>query len=139
VGIEFVATDAGYRSALLIATSAGGAYTTAVLGGFAHYQPDLRTAEPTARPGEQFWVGGSGFPADSVVSLGFDDGGSPFVTIPTTPDGTFLVSVTLPARIRIGPRVLVASSPGGVVADKTIEVLGSRETTTPAVPGYGLG
>jgi Tol biopolymer transport system component len=139
VGIEFVATDAGYRSALLIATSAGGAYTTAVLGGFAHYEPDLRTAEPTARPGEQFWVGGSGFPADSVVSLGFDDGGSPFVTIPTTPDGTFLVSVTLPARIRIGPRVLVASSPGGVVADKTIEVLGSRETTTPAVPGYGLG
>ncbi|HZB40440.1 MAG TPA: choice-of-anchor D domain-containing protein [Ilumatobacter sp.] len=139
VGIEFVPTGAGYRSALLIATAVDGAYTTAVLGGFADYDPDLRIAEPTARPGEQFWVGGSGFPANSVVSLGFDDGGNPFATIPTTPDGTFLVSVTLPARIRIGPRVLVASSPGGVVADRAIEVLGSRDTTTAAVPGYGLG
>jgi hypothetical protein len=143
IGIEFRPTGSGYRSALLVAIAddglGGRPYTTAVLGGFARYDPDLRTAEPTARPGEQFWVGGSGFPANSVVSLGFDDGGSPFVTIPTTPDGTFLVSVTLPARIRIGPRVLVASSPGGVVADRAIEVLGSRDTTTPAVPGYGLG
>ena len=143
IGIEFRPTDSGYRSALLIAIAddglGGRPYTTAVLGGFARYEPDLRTAEPTARPGEPFWVGGSGFPADSVVSLGFDDGGSPFVTIPTTKDGTFLVSVTMPARIRIGPRVLVASSPGGVVADRSIEVLGSRDTTTPVVPGYGLG
>ena len=54
----------------------GHPYTTAVLGGFAKYDPDLRTAEPTARPGEPFWVGGSGFPANSVVSLGFDDGGT---------------------------------------------------------------
>ena len=84
-------------------------------------------------------MGGSGFPASSVVSLGFDDGGSPFATIPTTPDGTFLVSVTMPARLRIGPRVLVASSPGGVVADLTIELLGSRDTTTPPLPGYGMG
>jgi Tol biopolymer transport system component len=143
VGIEFRPTDSGYRSALLIATAddglGGQPYTTAVLGGFARYDPDLRTAEPTARPGEAFWVGGSGFPASSVVSLGFDDGGSPFVSIPTTADGTFLVSVTMPARIRIGPRVLVASSPGGVVADRSIELLGSRDTTTPVVPGYGMG
>ena len=139
VGIEFLPTGDGYRSALLIATAVDGAYTTAVIGGFAHYEPDLRTAEPTARPGEPFWVGGSGFPASSVVSLGFDDGGSPFATIPTTPDGTFLVSVTMPARLRIGPRVLVASSPGGVVADLAIELLGSRDTTTPPLPGYGMG
>ena len=143
VGIEFRPKDSGYRSALLIATAddglGGHPYTTAVLGGFARYDPDLRTAEPTARPGEPFWVGGSGFPANSVVSLGFDDGGSPFASIPTTPDGTFLVSVTMPARIRIGPRILVASSPGGVVADRSIELLGSRDTTTPVVPGYGLG
>lgn len=143
VEIEFRPTGSGYRSALLIATAddglGGHPYTTAVLGGYARYDPDLRTAEPTARPGEPFWVGGSGFPANSVVSLGFDDGGSPFVTIPTTKDGTFLVSVTMPARTRIGPRVLVASSPGGVVADRAIELLGSRETSTPVVPGYGMG
>jgi hypothetical protein len=139
VGIEFLPTDSGYRSALLVATAVDGAYTTAVIGGYAHYEPDLRTAEPTARPGEPFWVGGSGFPANSVVSLGFDDGGSPFASIPTTKDGTFLVSETMPARIRLGPRVLVASSPGGVVADHTIDLLGSRDTTTPAVPGFGMG
>ena len=61
------------------------------------------------------------------------------VSIPTTDDGTFLVSVTMPARIRIGPRVLVGSRPGGVVADRSIELLGRRATTTPAVPGYGMG
>ena len=55
VGIEFLPTDAGYRSALLVAIAVDGAYTTAVIGGFADYEPDLRTAvEPTARPGEQF-------------------------------------------------------------------------------------
>jgi hypothetical protein len=143
VAIEFRPTGSGYRSALLIAIAddglGGRPYTTAVLGGFAKYNPDLRTAEPAARPGEPFWVGGSGFPVNSVVSLGFDDGGSPFTTIPTTKDGTFLVSVTMPARTRIGPRVLVASSPGGVVANRSIVLLGSRDTTTPAVPGYGMG
>jgi hypothetical protein len=139
VGIEFLPTGDGYRTALLIATAADGAYTTAVLGGYAHYEPDLRTSELTARPGEPFFVGGSGFPANSVVSLGFDDGGTPFASIPTTPDGTFLVSLTLPARIRIGPRLLVASSPAGVSADWTLEVLGSRDQTAPVVPGYGLG
>ena len=39
----------------------------------------------------------------------------------------------------LGPRVLVASSPGGVVADRSIELLGSRDTTAPVVPGYGMG
>jgi len=73
------------------------------------------------------------------VSLGFDDGGTPFATLNTSKDGTFLAGLTLPARIRIGPRLLVASSPGGVVANWTLEVLGSRDTTTPATPGYGLG
>jgi hypothetical protein len=139
VGIEFYPQGAGYRSALLIATAADGAYTTAVLGGFARYQPDLRTAELSVRPAEPFWIGGSGFPANSVVSIGFDDGGTPFATLETTPDGTFLQQVTLPARIRIGPRLLVASSPGGVVASWTVEVLGSRDLTVPGQPGFGLG
>jgi hypothetical protein len=139
VEVEFRPTGSGYRSALLVATAFDGAYTTAVLGGYADYAPELKTAEPTARPGEQFFVGGSGFPANSVVTLGFDDGGTPFATLNTSKDGTFLAGLTLPARIRIGPRLLVASSPGGVVANWTLEVLGSRDTTTPATPGYGLG
>jgi hypothetical protein len=139
VEIEFYPTDAGYRTALLVAITVTGEYTTAVLGGFARYRPELRTSVESARPGEQFYVGGSGFPANSTVSLGSDNGGTPFASIPTTPDGTFLVAVTLPVRTRIGHRQLVASSPGGVVAGHTIEVLGRRVDGGPALPGYGMG
>ena len=138
VGVEFSPKGPGYRSALLIATAADGAYTTAVLGGFARYRPEL-TAEATARPGEPFFIGGTGFPAESPVTVAFDDGGTPFATLQTTDAGTFLVSIVMPARIRIGPRLLVATAPGGAVDSWTIDVLGGREQTVPAVPGYGLG
>ena len=84
-------------------------------------------------------MGGSGFPANSVVSLGFDDGGSPFTTIPTTPDGTRSSSASRCRTHPHRPTCARCFEPGGVVADRAIEVLGSRDTTTPAVPGYGLG
>jgi hypothetical protein len=124
---------------LLVATAADGAYTTAVLGGFAEYEPELRTAVPAVSPAELFFVGGTGFPADVPVTIGFDDGGTPFATLQSTVDGTFLEEITMPARTRVGPRLLVASAPGGVVASWTIDVLGGRDTSMPVQPGYGLG
>ena len=56
----------GYRTALLVATADNGAYTTAVLGAFARYDPVFLKAEDAdARPGEQIGIGGSGFPPNA--------------------------------------------------------------------------
>ena len=74
-----------------------------------------------------------------TITIGFRDGGAPFATTQSSSAGTFLATVTVPARVRIGPRVLVASAPGGVVASFDLTVLGSIEETVPILPGYGMG
>jgi hypothetical protein len=139
IEVEFRPSGQGYRSALLIATTPIGQYTAAVLGGFARYEPVLRTAEETARPGGTIGIGGSGFPVGSAVSIGFDDGGEPFATLTTDELGTFLAVVTLPARLRVGERRLVASAGDGAVAAATITVRGRRVGPMAGVPGFGLG
>jgi Tol biopolymer transport system component len=143
VGIEFVPKGDGYRSALLVAVAAdasgGRPYTTAVLGGFARYKPLFQIAAPTARRGEEFVVGGSGFPASSTLTIGFDDGGAPFATVETGIDGAFLAVLTMPGRVRTGPRLLVASGSGGVVAGVPVEIEGVDDRSVPGAPGFGLG
>jgi hypothetical protein len=139
VEVEFHPLGAGYRSALLIATTPIGQYTSAVLGGFARYDPELVTELPSARPGGQLGIGGNRFPANSMVSIGFDDGGEPFTTATTNDVGKFLAIVTLPARLRSGERRLVASSVDGAVATVTITVEGSVRPWDPTLPGSGVG
>lgn len=152
VEIEFRPTAAGYRSALLVATAGGGAnpatngaYTAAVLGGFARYDPTLSVAVADAgglaqgRPGEQLGIGGTGFPAGSEVAVGFDDGSPPFATLTANDDGAFLAIVRLPGRLRIGDRQLVATAADGAVATTPIAIVGRVRRTVPGLPGYGLG
>jgi hypothetical protein len=140
VEVEFSPREAGYRSALLIATTTDGAYTTAVLGGFARYQPLFVVNDSTsAQPGSDIGVGGRGFPPSAVVTIGFGDGSAPLVTTETSPDGTFLASIPLPNRTRLGDRQLVASSSSGVAASAQITVIGAPRSALPAIPGYGLG
>jgi Tol biopolymer transport system component len=143
IGIEFRPTGSGYRSALLVAVAddgqGGRPYTTAVLGGYARYEPTFQISEPTARRGEEFVVGGSGFPGGTALSIGFEDGGEPFATVQTNPDGTFLAILTMPGRVRTGPRLLVASGPGGAVAGVPVEIEGAVDRAVPGAPGYGMG
>ncbi|MFP5486783.1 MAG: choice-of-anchor D domain-containing protein, partial [Acidimicrobiia bacterium] len=123
VEIEFVPTGAGFRSALLIATAGEGtnpatvgAYTAAVLGGFARYEPTLSVAvaepgdEPEGRAGGEIGIGGAGYPAGSDVAIGFADGSPPFATTRANDAGAFLAIVRLPGRLRIGDRHLVATA-----------------------------
>ncbi len=144
VEIQFVPRGPGYRSALLLATATtpiGRPYTAAVVGGFARYDPMfLRDENTPAQPGGQIGIGGSGFPADSTVTIAFKDGGAPFATVEANASGTFLAQITIPARVRSGPRVLIASAPGGVVAELPVD-LGGRGVTAgmPPLPGYGMG
>jgi hypothetical protein len=142
IEVEFRPTGVGYRSALLIVTSPRGEYTTAVLGGFARYRPKFETTAETtdepARPGRPLGLGGSGFPPDTPVAIGFDDGSAPFATVTTDAAGQFLAIVTLPSRLRVGERRLVATAKDGAVANVTIDVLGSVTRINPAVPGFGF-
>lgn len=152
VEIEFVPTGAGYRSALLVATAGAGAnpatngaYTAAVLGGYARYEPSLSVAVaeagdvPQGHPGEEVGIGGAGFPAGSTVAVGFGDGSDPFTTVTANEDGAFLAIVRLPGRLRIGDRQLVASAVDGAVATTPIMIVGPSRPNVPGVPGYGLG
>jgi hypothetical protein len=135
VEIQFVPRGPGYRSALLLATATtpiGRPYTAAVVGGFARYDPVfLRDENTPAQPGGQIGIGGSGFPADSTVTIAFKDGGAPFATVEANSSGTFLAQITIPARVRSGPRTLIASAPGGVVAELPVD-LGGRRSRQPA-------
>lgn len=142
VEVEFHPKGVGYRSALLIVSTPSGQYTSAVLGGFARYSPTFETTAQTtdepARPGQTLGLGGAGFPPDAVVAIGFDDGTEPFATVTSNAEGSFLAIVSLPARLRIGERRLVATVSDGAVANVTIDVLGSESWINPAVPGFGF-
>lgn len=140
VEVEFRPKAAGYRSALLLVTTAGGAYTSAVIGGRGRYEPTFeRDPSTQAGPGATIGVGGKGFPVDVAVAIGFDDGATPFATVQSTPNGTFLSQLVLPTRIRSGPRRLVATAPGGVTATIEITVEGVAPQPAPRLPGFGLG
>jgi hypothetical protein len=152
VEIEFRPTGAGFRSALLVATAgpganplSNGAYTAAVIGGFARYEPSLSVAvgdsggAPQGRPGGEVGIGGTGFPVGSQVAIGFGDGSPPFASITANDDGAFLAVIRLPGRLRVGDRQLVATAPDGAIATTPISIVGRIEHTVPGQPGYGLG
>jgi Tol biopolymer transport system component len=139
IEVEFVPKSDGFRSALLIVTTPIGQYTTAVLGGLARYEPTFVTAEPLVRSGQEFGVGGNGFPAETTVSIGFEDGGEPFATVETTREGAFLAVITMPGRVRSGIRGLVATAAGGAVANAEVDIEARRTLAIPSVPGFGLG
>ncbi len=139
IEVEFHPRGAGYRSALLLVTTVNGEYTSAVIGGFGRYEPTFESTTAVARLGAILGIGGKGFPADVVVSIGFDDGATAFTTVESTADGTFLNEILLPTRTRIGQRQLVATAPGGVTATIALTIEGTQDRMIPALPGYGLG
>lgn len=137
VEVEFRPVAPGYRSALLRVATSIGQYTTAVLGGYAYYAPTFATAESEITAGHQFGVGGNGFPPESVVRIGFDDGGAPLAEVTTRVDGTFLALLDMPGQVRGGRRRLVATGPDGAVAVTEVLVRSAAPAVPPGVPGYG--
>lgn len=142
IEVEFRPRGVGYRSALLVVSAPSGQYTSAVLGGFARYSPMFETTAETtgepARAGRPLGLGGAGFPPETTVAIGFDDGSPPFATVQSNEGGGFLAIVTLPSRLRIGERRLVATAKDGAVATVTVDVLGTVSRINPAIPGYGF-
>lgn len=144
IEVEFRPKTAGYRSALLLVTTiatefTGAEYTSAVIGGLGLYEPTFEATTANARPGATIGVRGGGFPGNVPVSIGFDDGATPFATVQSTANGAFLNEIVLPTRTRIGERRLVATAPGGVTATIVITIEGRPNRTATALPGFGLG
>ena len=139
VEIEFWPTEDGYRSALVVATTDGGAYTAAVVGGFATYAPTFELDRDAVEAGGEIGIGLSGFPPDTPVRIGFDDGGRPFATVVTNSGGGLLEYVTIPNRARVGAHHLVASAGESATATHSLEVVTRPRATTPGLPGYGTG
>jgi len=139
VEVEFRPRAPGYRSALLVATTTAGQYTAAVLGGYARYTPTFGVADQHLVAGEQFGVGGNGFPANATVRIGFDDGSAPLAEVTTTSEGGFLAQLDLPALVRGGERRIVASGPDGAVAAADVIVRSRGDSIVPRTPGAGMG
>lgn len=139
VEVEFQPSTAGFRSALLVVSTTVGEYTASVIGGFGRYEPTFELSTPTVRAGTQLGIGISGFPANTPVSIGFDDGSAPIATIDTNDGGSMLAIVPIPLRVRAGEHRLVASASESAVASATVTITASRRAITPGVPGYGLG
>ena len=139
VELEFWPTDSGYRSALVIATTDSGAYTAAIVGGFADYEPGFNTDRTLVEPGGELGIGFNGFPPDTPVTIRFDDGGAPFATVTTNSGGGLLAYITVPGRVRPGVHRLVATAGETATATTTIEITELARSTTPGLPGYGLG
>jgi len=137
VEVEFRPTAPGYRSALLIVTTDTGSYTTTVLGGYARYRPEFRTADAVVTAGREFGVGGNGFPPGTTVQIGFDDGSAALLEVTTSDDGTFLAVLDLPGLLRGGRRRLVATAPDGAVVTTDVLVRPAARVVVAGTPGSG--
>jgi len=139
VEIEFRPTDIGYRNALLVAVTNGGEYTSAFVGGYADYEPTFEVTAESVAAGAQLGIGLDGFPADTVVSIGFDDGSAHWAEVTTNDAGAALALLQTPTRVRAGPHRLVASAGERAIATVEVEFEAAPKRPTPGLPGFGLG
>ena len=138
IEVEFRPTAVGYRSALVLVWTPIGEYTSAVVGGLARYEPSFQVVASTAgSPGATIGTIGTGFPAESAVTIGWDDGTRPFATVLTDEVGSFRSPIVLPSRVRAGERRLVATSIGNAVATAPLTVERVRLPPHQQLPGYG--
>ncbi|MEQ8438979.1 MAG: choice-of-anchor D domain-containing protein [Ilumatobacter fluminis] len=145
VEIEFQPTDVGYRNALLVAVTgasqatAGGEYTAAFVGGYAGYEPTFDVTTDSVAVGAQLGIGLEGFPADTTVSIGFDDGSAPWAEVTTSDTGAALALLQTPTRVRAGIHRLVASAGESAIATVEIDFVAAPKRPTPGLPGFGMG
>lgn len=138
IGVTFVPTAAGRRSAVVEVATPSGQYTVMVPDGEGRYEPTFELDRSEVRAGDDFGVGGSGFPPSTPVSILFGDDARDRTELVTTADGTFLAMIpTLPST-RGGERTVVAQAGDGTTASSNIRVI-EEPLTSAGLPGFGLG
>jgi hypothetical protein len=136
VQISFAPTASGRRTATVSVTTSLGQYTSMLVSGDGMYAAQLLTP-PSATPGRDLGIGGTGFPANTGVVIAWNDGSGGAVLLTTDGDGNFLTYFPVALGQHPGPTVLVAQVPNGPSASNTIDVERLRRRST--VPRGGRG
>jgi hypothetical protein len=138
VGVVFLPTDAGRRTALLELTTTSGQVTTAIIAGDGEFAPivELDVAEIVA--GREFVARGSQYPANTEVTLVFGDGPDSSVTAVTDETGSFSIPVPVATTERGGSRTIVVQTTSGAAASAPVEVIEADQQWI-GMPGFGLG
>jgi len=143
VGVMFTPTGAGRRTAVIRVSTPSGQYTTAVVGGDAHFTPTLEVVQASVRAGDDVTVLGHSFPAGAEVAIAFGDGAGPTTIGRAGLDGELEVVVHVAPNDRGGPHALVAvavdpnAAIDGTIAQTSIDVVPIADETV-GLPGYGL-
>ena len=138
VGVVFSPTESGSRSALVEVRTTDDAYATFLVGGDGVFDPTIALSAPSVVVGDTVTLGGNGYPADTQLTVRFEDRTAVFGRATTNELGGFLITLTVPLTERAGPRVVVVESTHGVVGTVDVEVLATSDQLI-GMPGFGLG
>lgn len=138
VGVVFIPTDAGRRTALLEVATTSGQVATAILAGDAQFAPEVEIDVSTVEAGREFVATGRRYPANTEVTVVFGDGPSDVVTAVTDEGGAFTVPVPVSTTERGGARTVVVQTSSGAAASAPVEVIESTQQWI-GIPGFGLG
>ncbi len=125
VEVSFRPTGPGRRTATLSFATALGQYTSVLLSGDGVYVPTL-LASPELTPGQDLGVGGSGFPANTDIVIGWSDGSGRSATVTTNDEGGFLLNLATKRSQSPGAATLVAQASDGTSATVVVDVQQDR-------------
>lgn len=138
VGVTFVPTASGQRSAVVELATPTGQYTVMVPDGEGRYEPKFELDTTEVEAGREFGVGGAGFPPFTPVSILFGDDSRSHVDLVTNEMGGFLALVPTLADEFAGDRTVVAQAADGTTAFAQILVIAQPDPWA-GLPGFGLG
>ncbi len=138
IGVTFAPLASGQRTAVIEVATPTGQYTVMVPDGQGRYEPKFEIDSTEVEAGDEFGVGGSGFPPDTPVAILFGDDARNRVDLVTNEDGAFLALIPTRTTERGGARTVVAQAADGTNASSEIRVIEQFDVTT-ALPGYGYG
>ncbi len=123
VGVTFVPTASGQRSAVVELATPTGQYTVMVPDGEGRYEPQFALDTTEVEAGREFGVGGGGFPPSTPVSILFGDDPRSRVDLVTNEQGGFLALIPTSASEYGGDRTVVALAADGTTASSPIRVI----------------
>lgn len=138
VGMVFSPSEPGRRTAIVEIRTESGTYTTILVAGEGVYTPQINLATPSVTAGGSTFAGGSGYPANTELTVRFADRPATVVRVVTNNDGWFLTELPVPSDELIGARQLVVESSTGVVGTIEITILDDSQQWV-GMPGFGLG
>lgn len=112
IDVAFAPNEAGHESAIIVASTDTGQYTSFLIDGDAHYTPTIQSGATDVVAGDEVGIGGSGFAPKSTITLLWADGAGERTTVQTDNAGGFLISMKVAGNERPGDRILVAQTPG---------------------------